>query len=54
MDAIYVFEGGIERYIISCIDLTTRFAFALCYKNLSSLSAKDPSRLGRIPLACSL
>jgi transposase InsO family protein len=41
MDAIYVFDGGIKRYILSAIDLTTRFAFALCYRNLSSLSAKD-------------
>ena len=41
LDAIYVFDSGIKRYILSAIDLTTRFAFALCYRNLSSLSAKD-------------
>jgi len=41
LDAIYVFDGGIKRYILSAIDLTTRFAFALCYRNISSLSAKD-------------
>ena len=41
VDAVYLFEGGVKRYIISAVDLTTRFAFALCYKTLSSLSAKD-------------
>lgn len=41
LDAIYLFDNGVKRYILSAIDLTTRFAFALCYKTLSSLSAKD-------------
>ena len=41
MDAVYVFDNGIKRYIIAAVDLTTRFAFALCYKTLSNLSAKD-------------
>ncbi len=41
LDAICLFEDGVKRYILSAIDLTTRFAFALCYRNLSSLSAKD-------------
>ena len=41
MDAVYVFDNNIKRYIIAAVDLTTRFAFALCYKTLSSLSAKD-------------
>ena len=41
LDAIYVFEEGVKRYVISCIDLVSRFAFAWCYRSLSSLSAKD-------------
>jgi len=41
LDAMCVFEEGVKRYIISCIDLITRFAFAWCYRSLSSLSAKD-------------
>jgi len=41
LDAIYLFDNGVKRYILSAIDLTTRFAFAFCYKTLSSLSAKD-------------
>lgn len=41
LDAIRLFDNGVKRYIISCIDLITRFAFAWCYRSLSSLSAKD-------------
>jgi transposase InsO family protein len=41
MDAICLFDNGVKRYILSAIDLTTRFTFALCYKALTSLSAKD-------------
>jgi len=41
IDAVCLFEEGVKRYIISCIDLVTRFAFAWCYRSLSSLSAKD-------------
>lgn len=41
MDAICLFDNGIKRYIISAIDLKTRFAFAWCYRRLTSLSAKD-------------
>jgi hypothetical protein len=41
LDAICLFQDGVKRYIISCIDLISRFAFAWCYRTLSSLSAKD-------------
>jgi len=41
LDAVCVFEDGVKRYIISCIDLVTRFAFAWCYQRLTSLAAKD-------------
>lgn len=41
IDAIEFFLLGTKRYIITAIDIKTRFAFAYCYKTLSSLSAKD-------------
>ncbi|MGC9071066.1 MAG: integrase core domain-containing protein, partial [Elusimicrobiales bacterium] len=36
-----LFKEGIKRYIITAIDLKSRFAFAYAYTNLSSRSAKD-------------
>lgn len=41
VDAITVFVNGIRRYIITALDVKTRFAFAYCYKTLSSLTARD-------------
>ena len=41
IDAISIFYLGIKRYIITAIDLKSRFSFAYTYKTLSSLSAKD-------------
>ncbi|MFB3851285.1 MAG: helix-turn-helix domain-containing protein [Acidobacteriota bacterium] len=41
IDTISLFKDGIKRYIITAVDLKSRFAFAYCYKTLSSLSAKD-------------
>ncbi len=36
-----LFAFGIRRYIVTGIDLKTRFAFAYAYKTLSSSTAKD-------------
>jgi putative transposase len=41
VDAITLFSLKTKRYIITAIDIKTRFAFAYCYKTLSSQSAKD-------------
>jgi putative transposase len=41
VDSVAVFTDGLKRYIVTAIDLRTRFAFACAYGNLSSLSAKD-------------
>ena len=41
IDAITFFLMGTKRYIITAIDIKTRFAFAYSYKTLSSNSAKD-------------
>jgi transposase InsO family protein len=41
VDSVTVFTEGLKRYIVTAIDLRTRFAFACAYGNLSSLSAKD-------------
>lgn len=41
IDAIAFFLVGTKRYIITAIDIKTRFAFAYSYKTLSSQSAKD-------------
>lgn len=41
IDSISIFKNGIKRYIITAVDVFTRFSFAYVYKNLSSLSAKD-------------
>jgi transposase InsO family protein len=41
IDAITFFLMGTKRYIITAIDIKTRFAFAYAYKTLSSASARD-------------
>jgi putative transposase len=41
VDTITKFTDGIKHHIITAIDLKTRFAFALPYKNLNSINAKD-------------
>ena len=41
IDTIVRFDWGIKRYIITAIDINTRFAFAYVYKNHNSNSAKD-------------
>lgn len=41
IDALVFFVFGVRRYILTGIDLKTRFAFAYGYKTLSSSTAKD-------------
>lgn len=41
VDAIEIFLLGISRYIITAIDVKSRFAFAYTYKTLSSATARD-------------
>ena len=41
IDTIAMFVYGLKRYIITAIDLPTRFAFAYTYKSSSSASARD-------------
>jgi len=41
MDSVYLFLNNIKMYIISAIDVRSRFAFALAFKKLSSESAKE-------------
>ena len=41
IDSMHLIRDGVNRYLITGIDLVTRFAFALCYKRLNSLNAAD-------------
>jgi len=41
VDSVAIFMNGLKRYIVTAIDLKTRFAFGCAYATLSSLSAKD-------------
>ena len=41
LDTIVRFEHGIKRYILTAIDVVSRFAFAYAYKSHSSKSAGD-------------
>jgi putative transposase len=41
IDAITIFINGVRRYLITALDVRTRFSFAYCYKTLSSNTAKD-------------
>lgn len=41
IDAIEIFINGLRRYVITALDVKTRFAFAYAYKTLSSSTAKD-------------
>ena len=41
IDSIVIFTREVKRYIITGIDIVTRFAFAYVYKDLSSDSGKD-------------
>ena len=41
IDAIEIFLNGLKRYVITALDVKTRFAFAYAYKTLSSMTARD-------------
>jgi len=41
IDTVDIFVDGIKRYLITAIDLSTRFAFAYAYKSNSSASTRD-------------
>jgi transposase InsO family protein len=41
VDSITLFTNGIKRYIITAVDLISKFAFAYCYLSLSSDKAYD-------------
>lgn len=41
IDTVVLFDFGIRRYLISAVDLKSRFAFSYCYTNPSSASAED-------------
>ena len=41
IDTVDIFVDGLKRYLITAIDLSTRFAFAYTYKSSSSASASD-------------
>ena len=41
IEAITILMDGIRRYIITAIEVKSRFSFAYCYKSLSSNMAKD-------------
>ena len=41
LDTVEIFVDGLKRYLITAVDLPTRFAFAYIYKTGSSASARD-------------
>ena len=41
IDTVDIFVDGLKRYLITAIDLPTRFAFAYVYKSSSSACARD-------------
>jgi putative transposase len=41
IDTVDIFVDGLKRYLLTAIDLPTRFAFAYTYKSSSSSSARD-------------
>ena len=41
IDTVDIFVDGLKRYLLTAIDLSTRFAFAYTYKSSSSLAARD-------------
>lgn len=41
LDSITLFVNGLRRYLITAIDLKTRFGFALAYSSLTSANAKN-------------
>ena len=41
IDTVSIFVDGLKRYLLTAIDLPTRFAFAYVYKSSSSANARD-------------
>jgi transposase InsO family protein len=41
IDTVDIFVDGLKRYLLTAIDLSTRFAFAYTYKSSSSACARD-------------
>jgi putative transposase len=41
LDTVDIFVDGLKRYLVTAIDLPTRFAFAYIYKSSSSACARD-------------
>jgi putative transposase len=41
IDTVSIFADGLKRYLLTAIDLPTRFAFAYTYKSSSSANARD-------------
>jgi putative transposase len=41
IDTVSIFVDGLKRYLLTAIDLPTRFAFAYIYKSSSSANARD-------------
>ncbi len=41
IDTVSIFVDGLKRYLLTAIDLPTRFAFAYTYKSNSSANARD-------------
>ena len=41
IDTVSIFTAGLKRYLLTAIDLPTRFAFAYAYKSGSSANARD-------------
>lgn len=41
MDSLAIFRDGLKRYMLSAIDLKSRFGFAYSYSNLNSQNASD-------------
>ena len=41
IDTVSIFVDGLKRYLLTAIDLSTRFAFAYTYKSSSSANARD-------------
>ena len=41
MDSLAIFRDGLKRYVLTAIDLDSRFAFAYSYPNLNSHNAAD-------------
>jgi len=41
IDTVSIFVDGLKRYLLTAIDLPTRFAFAYAYKSSSSANARD-------------